>query len=79
MCKASRRLQRQGVKELKLKRRRAARELRARQAAEDLKVGGRPTIANSTCPWKTVEEERQARQETMEEQAKIYRAVLPKL
>jgi len=79
MRKASRRLQRQWVNELKLKRRRAARELRARQAAEGLKVGGRPTISNATCPWKTVEEETQARQETMEEHARVYRAVLPKL
>jgi hypothetical protein len=79
MGKASHQLQRRGVNELKLKRRRAARELRARQAAEGLKVGGRPTISNSTCLWETVQEEEQARQEAVQEHAKAYRAILPEL
>jgi hypothetical protein len=70
---------RQGLKALKVERRRAARRLRERQAAQGLKPRPRATIANGAGPWKTVAEEKQARQEAVEEQLKIYRAVLPTL
>jgi hypothetical protein len=49
-------------------RRRAAKELRKRQAAEGLESPPTGTIGNGMSPWKTVEEEQQARQEAVEEQ-----------
>ncbi len=60
-------------------RRRAAKELRKRQAAEGLERPPTGTIGNGTSPWKTVEEEQQARQEAVEEQIQAYRSALPTL
>src|SRR5256884_6627820 len=48
--------------------RKAARALRERQAAQGLEPRQKATIGNGICEWKTVEEEKQARQETAEEQ-----------
>lgn len=79
MSKSNRQPRRQGLKELKVERRRAARRLREHQEAQGLKPVPAATIANGASPWRTVEEERQARQEAVEEQLKIYRAVLPTL
>src|SRR2546429_6057837 len=44
--------------------RKAARALRERQAAQGLEPRQKATIGNGICEWKTVEEEKQARQET---------------
>ena len=60
-------------------RRRAAKGLRKRQAAEGLESAPTGTIGNGTSPWKTVEEEQQARQEAVEEQIQAYRSALPTL
>lgn len=60
-------------------RRQAARALRRRQAAEDLLPLPKATIENGKSEWETVEEEKQARQETAEEQLRVYRSVLPRL
>ena len=77
MSKPSRRLHRQWLNERKVQQRQAAERLRRRRAAEGLESPGRPTISNGTSEWKTVGEEREARQSAIEEQIKIYRSVLP--
>ena len=79
MNHASRRPQRQELNEQKVARRRAALKLRQRQEAQGLEHRATATISNGTSEWKTVEEERLARQEAVEEQLKIYRSVLPVL
>ena len=79
MSKPSRRLHRQWLNERKAERRRAAKRLRQRQAAAGLESTAKPTISNGTSAWKTVEEEKQARQEAAEEKLKMYRALLPTL
>jgi hypothetical protein len=70
---------REELKRKKAARREARRSLRQRQAAQDLRPPPRATIGNGTSSWKTVEEEKQARQETAEEQLRVYHAVLPRL
>jgi hypothetical protein len=59
--------------------RRAVRELRQRQTAQGLVPQATAMIANGTSAWETVADERQARQEAIDEQVKVYRAVLPEL
>jgi len=70
---------REELKRKKQARREAARELRRRQATEDLLPLPKATIENGKSEWKTVAEEKQARQETAEEQLRVYRCVLPRL
>jgi hypothetical protein len=79
MSHASRWLQRQGVNEQKVAQRRAAKRLRQRQAARGLERRATAKISNGTSPWKTADEERQGRQEAVEEQLRVYRSVLPVL
>jgi hypothetical protein len=79
LSKPSRRLHRQWLNERKVERRKAAKKLRQQQAAVGLEPKARPTISNGTSVWKTVEEEKQARQEAVEEKLKMYRTVLPTL
>jgi len=79
MSKPSQRPRRQEMNGQKQERRRAAEQLRQRQAAQGLRSQPTATIANGKCEWNTVEEERGARQEAVEEQIKVYRAVLPTL
>jgi hypothetical protein len=79
MSKPSQRLNRQRLNEEKKERRKAAKKLRQQQAAEGLEPKARSTISNGTSEWKTVEEEKEARQEAVEEKLKMYRAVLPTL
>jgi DDE_Tnp_1-associated/Transposase DDE domain len=74
-----RKQRRQRRKQERQERRRVVRELRQRRAAQGLKSKPRSTIGNATQEWKTVEEERQARQQAIEEQIKVYRAALPTL
>ena len=59
---------REGWRQERQDRRRAAKGLRKRQAAEGLESAPTGTIGNGTSPWKTVEEEQQVRQEAVEEQ-----------
>jgi hypothetical protein len=66
---------REELKGKKQARRQAARALRRRQAAEDLLPLPRVSLENGKSAWKTIEEEKQARQETAEEQLRVYRAV----
>jgi hypothetical protein len=70
---------REELKRKKQARRQAARALRRRQAAEDLLPLPKASLENGKSAWKTIEEEKQARQETAEEQLRVYRAVLPRL
>ena len=65
--------------QFKIERRRAERKLRQRQAAEGLKPFPTSTIANGKSEWASVDEERQARQQAVEEQLRVCRCVLPKL
>src|SRR6266851_3764985 len=70
---------REELKRKKQARQEAARALRRRQAAEDLLPVPKATIENGKSAWKTMEEEKQARQEAAEEQLRVYRSVLPRL
>ncbi|HXM21187.1 MAG TPA: transposase family protein [Terriglobales bacterium] len=62
-----------------IQRRRAQRKLRQRQKAEGLEPFPTATISNGTSEWATIDEEKQARQEAVEEQLRVYRTVLPVL
>jgi len=79
MSHPSSRLRRQELNEQKAAQKRAAQRLQLRQAARGLERRATTTISNGTSPWKTADEERQRRQEAVEEQLKIYRSVLPVL
>lgn len=79
MNKPSLRLRRQDLNEKKLAQRKAVRKLRQRQAAQGLKNPSTATISNGKSAWTTVEQEKQARQEAVEEVLKVYRCVLPTL
>ena len=61
----------------KIERRRAQRQLRQRQKSEGLQPLPTATISNGTSEWTSVEEEKQARQEAVEEQLRVYRNVMP--
>ena len=79
MSKLSRRPGREEQKAEERDRQQATKELRQRQAAQGLESPPRTTIGNGLSAWQTVEEEKQARQEGIEEQLKVYRSVLPTL
>lgn len=64
---------------LKIERRRAARELRRRQSEQGLTRPPTATLSNGQCPWKTVEEEKEVRQQAVAEQIRVFRSVLPTL
>jgi hypothetical protein len=70
---------REELKQKKQARRKAARALRERQAEQGLEPLRKATIGNGKSEWQTIEEEKQARQETTEEQLRVYRSVLPRL
>lgn len=83
MSEASRRERREEQlrqrKAEKRARKQAARELRERQAELGLKAPPRATIGNGKSEWESVEEEKEARQQAVEEQLKVYRSLLPTL
>lgn len=66
-----------GCKELRRQRRAASRELRDLQRKQGMEPRPKSTLSNSKVRWKSVEEERDARQKAMEEHCKVWRAVLP--
>jgi hypothetical protein len=70
---------REELKRRKQARREAARALRQRQVAQGFEPHRKATIGNGKSEWETVEEEKQARQETTEEQLRVYRSLLPHL
>lgn len=79
MSKPSRRPGREEQKQQRRERQRAQRELRERQQAQGLAPPKRPSVSNQKSPWRTLEAERAARQETIEVQASVFRTILPKL
>ena len=70
---------RSGQNQLKIEKRRAERKLRQRQHDEGLRPFPTATIANAKSEWTTVDEEKKARQQAVEEQLRVYRTVLPAL
>lgn len=79
MSQPSRRLRRQELNEKKQAQRRAAKQLRQRQAAQGLKNPPTSAISNGKSQLTTVEQEKQERQEAVEGQLKVYRWILPTL
>ena len=75
----ARRQRRSEQTQLKIEKRRAERKLRQRQNAEGLRPFPTATIANAKSEWTTVDEEKHARQQAVEEQLRVYRSVLPAL
>ena len=77
MSQPSRRPGREEIKDQKKARKKAQRELRQRQQAEGFILPPSPSQPNRTSPYKDVEEERAARTDAVEEQVKVFRAMLP--
>jgi len=75
----SRRPESEEIKELREQRNKAARQLREKQKAQGLKAPPKAAIPNSKSEYKTVGEEKKARQEATTEQVKVFRAKLPVL
>ena len=72
-------MSREGIKGLRGQRKKAARQLREKQKAEGLKVTRKAAMPNRKSEYKTVEEEKKARQDAATEQVKVFRAKLPVL
>ena len=53
--------------------------MRQRQIAAGLTPASRPSSANATSPYKTVEDETAARLQAVSEQARLLKAQLPSL
>lgn len=79
MGKPSHRPRRQQLNRLKIERRKASEELHQRQAAQGLEKPPTTTQSNGKCEWTTVPQEKEARQQAVEEQIKVFRSVLPTL
>jgi len=77
MSKPSRRANREEIKKLKQERRKAEKELRRRQIAEGRVPIPQASIPNRKSQYETVEEEREARNETVTESVRIMRDKLP--
>lgn len=77
MSKVSRRPTREAIKAQRKERKKAQRELRRRQRDQGLDVPASPSLPNRTCPYQNEEEERAARVDTVSQQIKVYRAMLP--
>jgi hypothetical protein len=79
MSKPSRRPNREEIKAERKERKRAQLALREDLRRRGLKVSSHATISNRTCQYEDVEEEREARNEAVWEQLKVFRAKLPVL
>ena len=79
MSKPSRRLEREEIKQLRRDRKKAQKNLRSKQKAEGFTILERPSTPNRKSEYKSVEEERDARQFAAMEQARILRSQLPVL
>jgi hypothetical protein len=77
--KESRQVRRAREREARRQAKKAARQLRQQQVKQGLKPPSTTTIANTVSPWKSQEEEQEARQGAVEEQVKVYRQLLPHL
>jgi len=67
------------LKKQRKEKKKAWKQLRAHQKAHGLYLLSTAAIPNRTCRYKTVEEERQARQDAVTEQIRVFRATLPVL
>jgi len=79
MSKVSRRPSREEIKKIRKEKKKAEKALRERQRAEGLKTPVKAAIPNRKCPYKSVEEERLARQDATTEQIRVFRERLPVL
>jgi len=79
MSKVSHRPSREEIEKIRREKKKAEKQLRARQKAEGLKVPFKVAIPNRKCAYKTVEEEQEARQAATTEQVRVFRAKLPVL
>jgi hypothetical protein len=77
MSKPSRRPNREEIKKKRKEQKKAQKVLRARLEAEGLTPASRGTVANHVSRYETVEQEGQARVETVGEHMKALRAKLP--
>jgi len=77
MTTLHRQQRREELNRRKIERRRAERKLRQQQKADGLEPLSTATISNGTSEWRSVEEEKQARQQAIEEQLRVYRSVVP--
>lgn len=77
--KISRRPGREAVKQRRRAQKRAARQLRQQQRAQGLEASPPPALPNRKSSWSSVEEEQSGRQQTVEEQVKVMRSLLPVL
>jgi hypothetical protein len=79
MSKESRRPHREEIKKLRKAKKKAEKELRARQESEGLQATRKPSIPNRKSEYTTVSEEQKAREEATLEQMRVVRAKLPVL
>ena len=88
--KMSRRLGRETAKQQRRERKRAGQQLRQQQRAQGLEAAclprraqrrqvERPALPNAKSAWATVGEEQAGRQQAVEEQACVFRSLLPTL
>ncbi|MBW2334650.1 MAG: transposase family protein [Deltaproteobacteria bacterium] len=77
MSKPSRRPNRELIKAQRKRKKEAEKELRARQESEGLTPSSNTTTSNCKSEFQTVEEEREARCDTVTEQVMIFRSKLP--
>ncbi len=79
MSPPSRRPGREAIKQQRRERKKAQRELRQRQKAAGLTVPASPSLPNRKCPYQNEQEERSARLDSVSQQVKVYRSLLPVL
>src|SRR4030067_829384 len=79
MSRASRRPNREAIKEQRRQKKKAEKELRKSQQEKGLNENDRASISNSKSTYETVEEEYDARLEAATEQFRLLRAKLPVL
>jgi len=79
MSKVSQRPNREQIKKQRKEKKMAEKALRARQKAEGLLPPSKASMPNRTCRYKSVEEEKRARQDAATEQVRVFRAKLPVL
>jgi len=77
--KLSRRPGGEAVKQRRRAQKRAARRLRQQQRAQGLEASPPPALPNRKSGWGSVAEEQAGRQQTVEEQVKVFRSLLPSL
>jgi hypothetical protein len=77
MSKPSRRPGREAIKAQIKERKQAQQKLRQRQKDEGFTVPVQPSMPNRKCPYKSEEEEREARSDAVTQQIKVYRLMLP--